>query len=151
MGTFKFGKSSLSRLRTCHPDLQKIMELAISRSDVDFGISEGYRSLERQKELFDQGRSKIDGINKLGKHNHVPSLAADIFTYHSDPETRRKLAYDKTHLAYLGGIITSCSKELLEKGEVEHKIRWGANWDSDGIIDYDQDFDDFPHIELVTD
>jgi peptidoglycan L-alanyl-D-glutamate endopeptidase CwlK len=145
---FKFGNRSKEKLATAHEDLQKIMNLAISRTKVDFGISEGHRSLERQKQLFDEGKSKIDGITKKGKHNYSPSLAVDIFAYHPDLETRRKLAYDRMTLAYIGGIIESCAAELLEKGETSHTIRWGANWDSDGIIDYDQSFDDYPHFEL---
>lgn len=146
---FKLGKRSRKKLSTCHMDLQMIFELAITRTKVDFGISEGYRSLERQKKLFDEGKSKIDGIHKKGKHNYYPSLAVDIFTYHPNLNTRRKLAYDKTHLAYLAGIINSCAEELFDKGLINHRIRWGANWDSDGVIDYDQSFDDFPHFELV--
>jgi peptidoglycan L-alanyl-D-glutamate endopeptidase CwlK len=145
---FTFGNRSNQNLDTCHEDLKKIMHLAISRTNVDFGISEGHRSLERQKQLFDEGKSKIDGINKKGKHNYNPSLAVDIYAYHPDIEMRRKLAYDRMTLAYIGGIIDSCAAELLEKGETNHTIRWGANWDSDGVIDYDQDFDDYPHFEL---
>lgn len=146
---FKLGNRSKKNINTCHIDLQKIFKLAISRTKVDFGISEGHRSLKRQKELFDEGKSKIDGINKKGKHNYKPSLAVDIFTYHPHINTRRRLAYDKAHLSYLAGIIDSCANELYNKGEITHKIRWGANWDSDGIIDYDQSFDDFPHFELI--
>jgi peptidoglycan L-alanyl-D-glutamate endopeptidase CwlK len=146
---YKFGSNSQSKLDTCHVDLQKILSLAISRSNVDFGITEGHRTTTRQKQLFDEGKSKIDGITKKGKHNYKPSLAADIYIYHPDLETRRKLAYDKVSLAYVAGIIDSCANELCEKGEIEHKIRWGANWNSDGVIDYDQSFDDYPHFELI--
>lgn len=146
---FEFGKRSNEKLDTCHKDLQKITRLAIKRSHVDFGISEGNRSIERQYQLFLEGKSKIDGINTKGKHNYKPSLAEDIYIYHPNLETRRKLAYDKVHLAYVGGVITACAYELYEKGETTHLIRWGANWDSDGVIDYDQSFDDYPHFELI--
>ena len=145
---YNFGTRSKEKLETCHVDLQKIMELVISRSKVDFGISEGHRTTGRQKQLFDEGKSKIDGINKLGKHNLNPSEAVDIYAYHSDLETRRKIAYDKAHLSYIAGLVDSCAIELLNKGDITHAIRWGANWDSDGVIDYDQSFDDFPHFEL---
>ena len=146
---YKFGKNSAKKLSTCHIDLQRIMNLAISRSKVDFGISEGHRSKARQYQLFTEGKSKIDGYTKTGKHNLMPSEAVDIFGYHPDLATRRKLAYDKTTLSYIAGLIDSCANELLRKGEVNHLIRWGANWDSDGVIDYDQSFDDFPHFELI--
>lgn len=146
---YKFGNNSKNNLNTCHDDLKKVLNLAISRSKIDFGISEGHRSIDRQKKLFDEGKSRIDGINRKGKHNYKPSLAADIYIYHPSLEMRRKLAYDKISLSYVAGVIDSCAIELFEKGEITHEIRWGANWDNDGVIDYDQSFDDFPHIELI--
>lgn len=145
---YSFGKRSLDLLATCHSDLQSIAKLAISRSDVDFGISEGHRTIERQKELFDQGKSKIDGVSKKGKHNHYPSMAFDIYAYHPDAATRSKLAYDVPTLSYIAGVITSCAKELLDAREISHGLRWGGNWDSDGVILHDQSFDDLPHFEL---
>lgn len=147
---YKFGNTSTRKLSTCHPDLVQIHQLAISRSRIDYGISEGHRSLERQKELFDQGRSKIDGINRKGKHNFKPSLATDIYIYHPDPETRQKLAYDPGSLCYVAGVILSCTAELLEQQKISHSIRWGGNWDKDGVILMDQSFDDLPHFELIT-
>jgi len=145
----KFGNRSKEKLNTCHSDLQKIMNLSISRSVVDFGVSEGHRSLKRQKKLYDEGKSKIDGISRKGKHNYKPSLAVDIYTYHPDLATRRKIAYSKEHLSYIAGIIQGCARELYEEGQVSHIIRWGANWDSDGIIALDHSFDDYPHFELI--
>ena len=147
--SFSFGTRSTEQLKTCHEDLQKILELAIQSSKVDFGISEGHRTVLRQYELFLMGRSKIDGVTRKGKHNKVPSMAADIFIYHPDTKTRRQLAYDISHLCYVAGVIDSCAKELLEQGEISHAIRWGGNWDSDGIIAIDQTFDDYPHFELI--
>lgn len=153
-----FGKRSLEKLKTCHKDLQKIFKLAISRSDVDFGISEGHRAIERQKALYAIGRTielhkkpitKIDGVENTSLHNKYPSEATDYYIYHSDPVIRKKIAFDKAHLAYVAGLLKSCARELLEKGEICHDIRWGANWDKDGVIDYDQSFDDYPHVELI--
>ena len=147
--SFNFGENSKKRLDSCHKDLQLIHKLAISRTKVDYGISEGHRSLKRQKELYDKGYSQVDGIRKKGKHNYLPSLATDIYIYHPDLATRRKLAYDKGSLCYVAGIIDACAEELLKEGFIEHKIRWGGNWDSDGIILIDQSFDDLPHFELI--
>lgn len=145
----EFGRKSLDNLSTAHRDLQLIFSEAIKVTKIDFGITEGHRSLERQKILFDQGKSKIDGISKKSKHNYNPSLAVDIYIYHPDIETRRQLAYDKSHLAYIAGLIDAISEQLYKDKKIEHKIRWGGNWDSDLIIDFDQSFDDFPHFELI--
>ena len=154
----KFGKKSNSKLDTCHEDLQKIFRLAIKRSDVDFGISEGHRSLNVQRDYYAIGRTKelgrdtitnVDGVTTFGKHNKIPSEAVDFHAYHPNLRIRKKLIYNKKYLSYIYGVISSCAKELFEAGEITHKIRWGANWDSDGIIEFDQKLIDYPHVELI--
>jgi peptidoglycan L-alanyl-D-glutamate endopeptidase CwlK len=144
---FHFGKTSAERLASCHKDLQAIMKLAISISPIDFGISEGQRTTERQQELFREGKSRIDGISKMGMHNYTPSMACDIYAY--IPQNK-KLAYDYGTLTFLAGIITSSAKILHEKGVTNYLIRWGGNWDSDDIILKDQNFNDLPHFELIA-
>lgn len=136
--SYKFSKTSQDRLDTCHFSLRLLMNLALSRSPVDFGIAEGHRSLEMQKQLFDEGKSKIDGIKKKGKHNLNPSQAVDIYAWVS-----RKASWDPKTLCIIAGVIYCCAKEL------GIRIRWGGNWDMDGEIITDQGFVDLPHIELL--
>lgn len=139
-----FGERSKNNLDTCHQDLQLIANEAIKITPIDFGISEGNRSLNRQKKLFDEGKSKIDGINKKGKHNYNPSLAFDIYIY----ITGKDRAYDEKHLCYVGGVLSTVAKQLYKEGKIKHLLRWGANWDGDGELIYDQSFQDLPHFEL---
>jgi peptidoglycan L-alanyl-D-glutamate endopeptidase CwlK len=141
----KFGRSSKEKLATCHDDLQLIMQEAVSVSDVDFGISEGFRTIELQQKYFNEGRSKIDGVNKKGKHNYSPSLASDIYAY-----VDGKANYEEEHLSYLAGLIHGVSEMLLKQGKISHRVRWGGNWDMDGTIILDQTFQDRPHFELVN-
>jgi peptidoglycan L-alanyl-D-glutamate endopeptidase CwlK len=141
---FKFGKSSRKRLLTCHKDLQLVMNEAIKISNIDFGIAEGERSIILQKQYFDEGKSKIDGITKKGKHNYSPSLAVDIYPYFGGGAK-----WDNEHLSYLSGIIHAVSEMLLQKGKISHRIRWGGNFDMDGEL-LEQSFDDRPHFELVN-
>lgn len=143
--SYVFGNRSKSRLATCHKDLQLIAEEALKVSEVDFGVSEGHRSLEKQMEYYNSGKSKVDGVKIKGKHNYQPSLAFDIYAYISG---KPKLAYSQTYLAYLGGVITSVAKRLLNEGRITHRVRWGFNWDMDGEIGTDQRFQDLPHFEL---
>ncbi len=140
---FRFGRKSKTQLKTCHEDLQLIMNEAIKISDVDFGIAEGYRSIEKQMQYFEEGKSKLDGVNKMSKHNYSPSLAVDIYAYYN-----KKASWDKEHLSYLAGIIHAVSEILFEQQKITYKLRWGGNWDGDGIILKDQSFDDRPHFEL---
>jgi peptidoglycan LD-endopeptidase CwlK len=141
---FKFGKTSKERLSTCHSDMQLIMNEAIKITNVDFGIAEGHRSIEKQQQYFKEGKSKMDGFFKTGKHNYNPSLAVDIYPYFEN-----SAKWDNEHLSYLSGIIHAVSEILFANGKITHKIRWGGNWDMDGIILIDQSFDDRPHFELI--
>lgn len=139
----KFSTTSKDRLSTCHDDIQKIMGIAISISNIDFGIAEGHRSIEKQKEYFDAGKSKIDGVTRKGKHNYTPSMAVDIYPY-----INGKAEWDNEHLSYLAGIIHAVSEMLYLDGKISHRIRWGGNFNMNGII-LEQSFDDTPHFELI--
>lgn len=135
---YKFGTTSKERLATCHDDLQKVFEAAIALSPIDFGIAEGYRSIERQKQLFDEGKSRIDGISKKGKHNYSPSLAVDIYAF-----VNGKASWDSNELCVIAGVV------LAVAANYGIKLRWGGNWDMDGQIISDQNFIDLPHFELI--
>jgi peptidoglycan L-alanyl-D-glutamate endopeptidase CwlK len=141
---FKFSTASKERLKSCHKDIRLIVSHAITTTPIDFGIAEGHRSLELQNKYFLQGLSKIDGIIKKGKHNTKPSLAVDIYLWIDG-----KISYDKESLSFVAGLIHGVSETLYWKGDIKHKVRWGGNWDMDGIILLDQSFDDRPHFELI--
>lgn len=146
----KFGAASAARLSTCHIDLQKIFNVAIRRSHIDFSIVEGQRSYELQKQYFEQGKSRLNPDNpehlKSAKHLMNPSMAVDIVAF---VPTNRAMAYDAKHLSFIAGVVIAVAEELFSKGEISHLIRWGGNWDADGEIIEDQDFDDLPHFELI--
>jgi peptidoglycan LD-endopeptidase CwlK len=91
-----FGRRSLDRLATAHPDLQKVMKEAIQ--NFDFTVLYGYRTPEEQRDLYKIGRhwdgdtwevvgktvTNLDGTMKKSKHNYSPSLAVDIAPYPID-------------------------------------------------------------------
>ena len=148
---YKFSQSSLDELKTCEQDLQEILKLAITRSVIDFGISEGHRSIERQQFLYNQGRTtpgnivtNVDGINKKSKHNYYPSRAMDVFAY----VPGRGVVYDDIYMGYLAGLFDSISKELKAAGKIKATLRWGGNWDGDGELKTDQKLVDLPHFEI---
>ena len=141
-----FGTISRQNLDTCHQDLQLIAEESLKVSQVDFGITEGHRTLEKQQEYFETGASKCDGITKISKHQSYPSLAMDIRVY---VPNKPELTYNIIYMAYLGGVITSVAERLLGEGKIKHKIRWGYNWNNNGEIGTDQTFQDMPHFELI--
>jgi len=141
---YKFGQTSKQRLSTCHIDLQHILNRAIEISDIDFGVAEGNRSIEKQQQYYKEGKTTLDGVNQKSKHNYMPSLAVDIFPYFNNG-----INWDNEHMSYLAGIIHAVAEMLYEQKVISHKIRWGGNWDMDGVILLDQKFDDRPHFELI--
>jgi peptidoglycan L-alanyl-D-glutamate endopeptidase CwlK len=140
---YKFGKNSAIRLNTCHDDLQLILNETIKY--IDFSILEGTRTLETQQKYFRDGKSKLDGINKISKHQSTPSYAVDIAPY---PIDFKNVSKSKARFYFLAGMMFQASSELFDKGVITHKLRWGGDWDNDKEF-YDQSFDDLPHFELV--
>ena len=139
----KFSTRSLKELETCHEDLQEIMKKALELTVIDFGISEGYRTRKRQNLLYKQGKSKVDGIKTLGKHNHNPSMAVDIYAW-----VGGKASWEDEHLCYLGGLIIGVYKILYYRRAIRYHLRWGGNWDNTG--DIGRGFKDLPHFKLIS-
>ena len=140
----QLGRRSLENLKTCHPDLISIAEYVIKY--YDFAVIEGHRALSLQLKYFKQGKSKIDGITKKGKHNYEPSLAYDVYPY-PIPNLREFTEKDKARFYQMSGFFLMAAKILYDQGKIKHLIRLGLDWDKDGDFK-DQSFDDLPHIEL---
>lgn len=154
---YRFGSKSEGKLSQAHPDLVKVLRLGLRWSVIDWGISQTARTIEKQREYFEAGFSKInpDDPEQLLKSRHVihegmpMAMAADIYSYYSDADTRARLSYDNFSLCHIQGIIRAAACHLLESGQITHGVRWGGNWDGDGVILDDQTFDDLPHVELL--
>lgn len=144
-----FSEKSWAQIKTCHQDLQKIIIETRKTCPVDFGINEGHRTFEKQLEYFLAGTSELDPRipEKFEKAKHLknPSEAVDIKIFVPD---RPDLTYDFSHLAFVAAWMLATAEMLYVKGEIKHKATWGGNWDNDGILLVDQNFDDQPHIEL---
>lgn len=141
MRPYKFGPESERCLGTCHQDLQRVIRLVMSWQVVDFSVIEGHRSTERQQMLFREGRSKIDGVIKKGKHNYIPSYAGDLMPF---PRVINGVNVwkDERRFTILAGLMYAAAAEL------HITLRWGGDWDSDGNAN-DQSFHDLPHYEVI--
>ena len=128
---YSFSKRSLSNLMNVDEKLVLICNELIKR--IDFTVIEGYRTRERQKELFDKGFSRIDGISKKGKHNYFPSRAVDI------------IPYKKGHNPFDGSkesekMFNELAEEFKKVAkELNIDIVWGGDWES---------FKDLPHFQI---
>ena len=127
---YEFSQRSLDNLKNVDERLIRICNELIKR--VDYTVIEGFRTPERQKELYDKGFSKIDGISKKGKHNYSPSLAIDI------------IPYKKGHNPFDGSkesdiMFDNLAKEFKQVAkELGINITWGGDWK----------FIDKPHFQI---
>lgn len=127
----KFGKKSLEKLNTCDKRLQLVLNEVIKT--VDCSVLEGHRGEQRQNKLYDEGKTKLKFPN--GRHNASPSRAVDVVPYPIDWEDRERF-----HL--FAGFVLGIAKQLGVN------LRWGGDWNINWFVD-DNNFDDFPHFELV--
>lgn len=115
------GKESFIKLRTCHPSLQKLIELAaegIDQGDLayagvhDMTVVCGYRGKEAQNEAVKAGHSEKPWPTSA--HNTVPSDAVDVAPYPINWDDVK--AFEALH-AYIAGIAHALGIDL-------HDISW---------------------------
>ena len=128
----KFGKKSRERLATCDERLQRVFNEVINY--VDCSVLEGHRSAERQDKLFEEGKTKVKYPN--GRHNANPSRAVDVVPYPIDWKDRERF-----HL--FAGFVLGIAYSM------DIALRWGGDWNQNFEVD-DNQFDDFPHFELIN-
>lgn len=119
---YKFGQKSLDNLATVHPDLQRVFKTAIASSPYDFSITEGLRSLERQKQLVEAKKSTT--MNS----RHLTGKAVDIAVF-VDGKLTWDMKYYKTVSDHVKAVAQSLGIPLV----------WGGDW---------QTFVDAVHYEL---
>lgn len=138
----RFGKTSSERLATCHKDLQTIFNEVIK--SLDCSILCGHRGKKEQDKALVDGFSQVQYPHS--KHNPYPSLAVDAAPYFTD--LKNTDWSDALAFANFAGYVQAVANELLAKGLITHRIRWGGDWDCDGRTK-DHSFIDLPHFELV--
>ncbi len=160
MTTHKFGEKSTKQFETLHGDLQTILAWGIKYCLVDFSLVEGHRPPEKQFEYYKKGREFIDGRWKVtnpkavitnvdghhtkGNHNYLPSRAVDFCAHVPD---KPELTWDTIHLTYIAATLVYIADRLFEDGVIQHRLRWGGNWDKDGDLS-DNKLYDRPHVEI---
>ena len=131
---------SRKNLEGAHPDLVKVVELADQLTEQSFIVICGVRTLEEQKALYEQGRTKPGKIVTWTlKSRHLPNReglgqAVDIVPYPVDWNTPAK--------------FDQIAQAMFKAGEqLGVSIRWGADWDQDGNL-RERGETDSPHFEL---
>lgn len=123
-----FDPVSAARLKQAHPNLQKIMNLAIKKRD--FGILSSQRGRADQEAAFRNGFTKVHFGHSA--HNWQPAIALDIYPKPlnwKDLDAFVRLARE---------VIFPIAEEL------KIPIRWGGDWNRNGS----NNGWDKPHYEL---
>ena len=150
MGTsngFVLSKKSKGILSEVHDDMQEVVMLAIHKTKIDFGVTEGARDPVRQAKLYAEKKTKTLKSKHLPcfpffgvRGQQIPGLyksgAVDLVGYFEG-----KISWDDSIYHEINEAMQTAAKEL------NITIRWGGDWDMDGDTT-DQTFNDLCHWEL---
>jgi len=120
--TYKLGKRSVKRLVGVHPELVRLVGLAICITAVDFTVLEGLRTLDRQRKLVAKGASTT--LNSRHLTGHAVDLGAWL---------DRRVAWD---WPLYHKIAWAMKKAAKTEGVA---LEWGGDW---------QSYPDGPHFQL---
>ncbi|HKJ72689.1 MAG TPA: M15 family metallopeptidase [Alphaproteobacteria bacterium] len=113
---------SLHRLKRVWPELQAITRCASKLSALDFRVTEGKRSRDRQRELVAKGASQT--MHSL----HLEGKAVDIVVVRNG-----RVSWDFP-------LYRQVSKSFKRAGKaLGYPVEWGGDWHS---------FKDGPHFQL---
>lgn len=119
---------SMKALEFVHPNLVRVVLKADELTDLPFIITEGLRTLERQKILFAKGLSRTMNSKHLPHPSDGLSRAVDFA-----PVVEGQVSWKTPAFLPIIGAMKAASRLL------EIPITSGGDWKS---------FKDYPHIEL---
>ncbi len=116
---------NLSKLDTCHKDLQVLFKEVIKYFDCI--CTDGHRGEEAQEKAFKEGYSTLHYPH--GKHNAMPSLAADVYPapLNLNPKNAREAEIYKYRMSYFAGQVKAIARTLKSQGLMTHDICWGCD------------------------
>ena len=128
--TFRLSQRSMDRLEGVHPAMTAVVERAIQLTDVDFGVTQGVRTLDEQKANVAAGRSQTMASKHLLQDDGF-SHAVDVVAYVGSDVFWELNMYDN---------ICDAFKTAAE--EVGCSIKWGAAWSEGDIRTYSSSAED---------
>jgi peptidoglycan L-alanyl-D-glutamate endopeptidase CwlK len=123
--SFKLSQRSLDRLEGVDERLVAVVKQAITTTKIDFGVIQGMRTLEMQKELVAKGASQTM------KSKHLTGHAVDLMAYISGRGSWELNLYDD---------IADAMKEAGDTLGV--RLRWGAAWHINDLRKWDGTMED---------
>lgn len=138
---YMFAGRSLRRMQGVHPILTQCATEALDRSHYDMTIPwmGGCRTPEQQKEIFDRGASRADGVEKISNHQTGMALDIEPVGYNASEPDKKYLASARNHFAQQ---MFNTFADMKARGDVPDgmSLHWGGLWGSTGW--------DKPHWEL---
>lgn len=120
--TFRFSSRSLRNLEGVHPDLVAVAHRALQLTEVDFLVTEGLRTREKQIELVRAGASRTT------RSRHLTGHAIDVAAWVAGEVRWDWPLYEELSRAF-----------KRAAAELKIPIVWGGDWKT---------FRDGPHYEL---
>ena len=122
--SFRLSQRSMDKLEGVHPAMTGVVERAIQITDVDFGVTQGIRTLDEQKANVAAGRSQTMKSKHLLQEDGF-SHAVDVVAYVGPNVSWELNLYDN---------IWDAFKQAAE--ETGAAIKWGAAWSEGDIRSY---------------
>lgn len=140
--TYKFSQKSLDRLKDVHPDLVGLVHETMNMQIMDFSVNEGVRTLERQKQLVAEGKSRTMRSKHLIQSDGY-GHAVDLYPSPVNMQAvQRGDAREVLRFGVLAGVMLSLARR---RGIL---LVHGADWNGNGQT-LDHTFFDAPHFEIV--
>ena len=112
----------MTNLYGVHPRLRRVVEEAIRRTPVDFGVTEGLRTYSRQVQMFNAGATQTMNSRHLTGH------AVDLVAY-----VGNRISWEMPYYKAIKDVMFEVAAEM----DVE--LEWGGDWKT---------FKDGPHFQL---
>ncbi|HCM7226994.1 TPA: M15 family metallopeptidase [Klebsiella aerogenes] len=119
---FTFSQRSERNLQGVNADLVKVVRRALQLSAVDFGITEGVRTRERQRQLVAEKKSQT--MNS----RHITGHAVDVFAYPT-----AEGSWEWRYYQQIANAFKQAGRELAIP------VEWGGDWKT---------LKDGPHFQL---
>jgi peptidoglycan L-alanyl-D-glutamate endopeptidase CwlK len=130
-------EASAAKLTGVHPDLVDVVLLAAKITTIDFIVTEGPRSIERQKLLVAQGKSRTMQSRHIRNPKTNLCYAVDLAVWFDRDADRvvdvNELSWRFPFYLELANTMKRAAKEL------KIPVEWGGDWKT---------FKDGPHFQL---
>ena len=115
---FYLSEKSLATLKGVDASLVAVVKLAITLTKVDFKVGEGLRTVQRQRELVAQGKSKTM------RSKHIEGKAVDLWAI-----VDGKVSWEWKYYEEIAKAMKQAAKQL------KVNLVWGGDWKTfrDGV------------------